>query len=182
MAGALRAAAAVGLVAVVAWLAAVMPWRLAAGIVLLGPGGRAAEARTRGPARDARARPVAPRDERRARELLARLAVLGGVRSPRLVCEPGRVALSWTTAVPWRPATIHVPSGLLRRAARAPRSASSTGHEAAASPMTLRSTDSWRSRQPSIVITPDTAMHARSVGCSSRLPSWFDPPILGVVA
>jgi heat shock protein HtpX len=101
------------LVAVVAWLAAAVQWRPAAGVVLLAAGGLAAEARRRGPARDARARPVAPRDERRARELLARLAALGGIRSPQLVCEPDRAALSWTTAVPWRPATIHVTSGLL---------------------------------------------------------------------
>jgi heat shock protein HtpX len=36
------------------------------------------------------------------------------MRGPRLVCEAEPAARSWTTAVPWRPATIHVTGGLLR--------------------------------------------------------------------
>jgi heat shock protein HtpX len=115
MAAALLAAGASAalLVAVVGWLAAAVQWRLAAGVVLFAAGGLAADAGSRRRATRAHMRPLAPRDERRARELLARLAALAGMRGPRLVVEADRAALSWTTAVPWRPATIHVTSGLV---------------------------------------------------------------------
>jgi heat shock protein HtpX len=102
-------ASAAALVAVVGWLAAAVQWRLAAGVVLFAAGGLAA---TTGSQRRP-TRPLAPRDERRARELLARLVALAAMRAPRLAVEADRAALSWTTAVPWRPATIHVTSGLV---------------------------------------------------------------------
>jgi heat shock protein HtpX len=103
------------LVAVVGWLAAAVEWRLAAGVVLFAAGGLAAETATPMGGTRARTRPPRPRDVRRAREMLARLAALGGMRCPRLAVEADIAALSWTTAVPWRPATIHVTSGLLSR-------------------------------------------------------------------
>jgi hypothetical protein len=62
--------------------------------------------------RPARTVPVGGGEERVARELVTRLAVLGGLRAPRVVIEQERTPLTWTTALPRRTPTIHVTAGL----------------------------------------------------------------------
>jgi heat shock protein HtpX len=105
------AASALLVIAVVGWLAVAVEWRFAFLVVLYAAGGLAAGGRRH--ATHARTSPLAPRDERRARELLARLAALAGLRPPRLAFEPGDALLSWTTALPARRPTIHVTTGLV---------------------------------------------------------------------
>lgn len=76
--------------------------------------------RPRGRGRDAQARNACARAAGRvARRAPCARTVRASGRAgrhagPRLVCEAEHAALSWTTAVPWRPATIHVTGGLLR--------------------------------------------------------------------
>jgi heat shock protein HtpX len=99
------------MIAVAGWLAATAGWRLALIVVIYAAGGLAAQGRRH--ATDARTSPLSARDERRARELPARLAALAGLRAPRLALEPRDELLSWTTTLPARRPTIHLTTGLV---------------------------------------------------------------------
>jgi heat shock protein HtpX len=114
MAVALAAAAITTLLlfAVVVWLALGFLWWFAVLVLMYAGTGLAVAMRPRTQAKPPRA-PLGPGRKRRARERLERLAVLSDLRAPRLVFEPDDTPLSWTTALPWRPATIHVTHGLL---------------------------------------------------------------------
>jgi heat shock protein HtpX len=101
------------LVAVVAWLAVAVHWVLAGLVLLYAATGLAATVRPGKRVKRARTAPLAPGIERRVRELLGRLAAMTDVRAPQLAFEPDDAPLSWTTALPWRRAKIHVTTGLV---------------------------------------------------------------------
>ena len=104
------------LVAVVAWLAVAVQWVLAGLVLLYAAIGLAATVRPGNQVKRARTAPLAPDIERRVRELLGRLAAISDVRAPQLALAPDDRLLSWTTALPWRRARIHVTTGLVRNA------------------------------------------------------------------
>jgi heat shock protein HtpX len=101
------------LVGVVALGAVFLVWWFPAFILLYAVPGLMAASRAREQAKDARTAPLSPGVERRVRELLGRLAALCDVRAPRLAFDADDTPLSWTTALPWRPPTIHVTTGLV---------------------------------------------------------------------
>jgi heat shock protein HtpX len=101
------------LVAVVALGAVVLVWWFPVFVLLYAVSGLIVTNQARKRSDDARTAPLAPGLERRVRELLGRLAAVCDLAPPRLVFEPGDAPLSWTTALPWRPATIHVTTGLV---------------------------------------------------------------------
>jgi heat shock protein HtpX len=101
------------LVAVVAWLAVAIVWWFPALVLMYAWAGLAVTTRPPKRAKEASTAPIAPGLERRVRELLGRLVALSDVRAPQLVIDADDAPLSWTTALPWRPATIHVTTGLI---------------------------------------------------------------------
>jgi heat shock protein HtpX len=106
------AATAILAVAAVAWLAIAVVWWAAVIFVAFAADGLLSGRRTQRTA-PARKGAVGPGRQIRAREALARLAALGGLRAPKLVFEDDEAALSWTTAQPWREPAIHVTRGLV---------------------------------------------------------------------
>ena len=54
-------------------------------------------------------------DDARVRAALDRLALVAGIPSPQAEVLASRAPVSWTTAYPWKPARVHVSTGLLDR-------------------------------------------------------------------